>query len=65
MNYPVASVAAVDLPQPYSEVNALPTTFFVDAEGRLRKVLVGYHNLARLREQVVAAGEASAPAAAP
>lgn len=54
--YPVASAEATRLPAPYSEVRAIPTTFFLDSEGIIRHVAVGYHDLASLRGQVEAAG---------
>jgi peroxiredoxin len=42
INYPIASGG--DLPAPYSSVNAIPTTFFIDRNGVIQKIEVGYHN---------------------
>jgi hypothetical protein len=46
MNYPVASLSEVNVRDHFSEVRALPTTFFLDREKIIRKVLVGYHDTA-------------------
>ncbi|MBX3747462.1 MAG: redoxin domain-containing protein [Verrucomicrobiae bacterium] len=54
--YPVASADGAGLPAPFSEVRAIPTTFFLDREGIIRHVAVGYHDLASLRAQVEGAG---------
>jgi peroxiredoxin len=43
MNYPLAS--ATNLPSPYCNVMAIPTTFFIDRNGVIQNVLVGYHSL--------------------
>jgi cytochrome c biogenesis protein CcmG, thiol:disulfide interchange protein DsbE len=42
INYPIAS--ADDLPEPYSDVTSIPTTFFLDRNGVIQSVLVGYHD---------------------
>lgn len=55
MNYPVVSAAPGDLPEPFADISVLPTTVFIDAEGRIQNVLVGYQSLATLREQASAA----------
>jgi peroxiredoxin len=42
INYPIAH--GENLPAPYSSVNAIPTTFFIDRNGVIQKIEVGYHN---------------------
>ncbi|MBN8247999.1 MAG: redoxin domain-containing protein [Verrucomicrobia bacterium] len=49
--YPLGSAESPG--PPYDEVKSLPTTFVVDRNGILQKVLVGYHDLELLREQAV------------
>src|SRR5438477_273138 len=39
VNYPIAS--ATDLPSPYKDVQAVPTTFFIDRKGVIQSVVVG------------------------
>jgi peroxiredoxin len=52
INYPIAS--ADDLPSPYSEVTSIPTTFFIDRNGVIQSVLVGYHDLEVLKSHALA-----------
>lgn len=47
INYPLVSTR--DLPSPYSDITAIPTTFFIDQNGVIQDVLVGYHSLEDLR----------------
>lgn len=48
MNYPVASA---DLnPSPYGDIQAIPTTFFLDKNGIIQQVFVGYHDYKGLKE---------------
>ena len=47
INYPVAS--AEDLPSPFNEVTSIPTTFFIDRQGVIQKVVVGYHDFDALK----------------
>lgn len=49
INYPVASTAGGDLPEPFSRVHSIPTTFFLDSAGRIEEVVVGYHDYEALR----------------
>ncbi len=67
VNYPIAS--ATDLPSPYKDVQAVPTTFFIDRKGVIQSVVVGYHEFEQLKEHALAkdfAGEAkSAPLPSP
>jgi peroxiredoxin len=48
MDYPAASTNS--LPAPYSKVVAIPTTFFVDRNGIIQSVLVGYRGFDVLKE---------------
>jgi len=48
MNYPVAS-ADLD-PSPYGDIQAIPTTFFLDKNGIIQQVVVGYHDYEGLKE---------------
>ncbi len=44
-----------NLPEPYSKVGALPTTFIIDRKGILREVVVGYAEgkIERIVEQLL------------
>ena len=52
MIYPIAS--GHDLPVPYSAAYAIPTTFFIDRNGIIQSVLVGYHDFDVLKEHSTA-----------
>ncbi len=47
INYPVAS-AKLTL-KPYNDVQSIPTTFIIDRNGLIQKVVVGYHDLEELK----------------
>lgn len=49
LRYPVGKPDL--LPPPYASVSSIPTTFFIDRQGVIRKVLVGYHDYPALRDQ--------------
>jgi peroxiredoxin len=53
INYHLVSSPRGVLPQPYSDIRRLPTTFFIDRDGVLRHVSVGYRDYSRLRSHVV------------
>lgn len=63
--YHVASVADLELPAPFAEVQALPTTFFLDEGGVIREVLVGYHEFAALEQAVAASKGHQEPSSTP
>jgi peroxiredoxin len=42
INYPIA--IEEKLPLPYSQVSAIPTTFFIDRKGIIQNIIVGYHD---------------------
>lgn len=52
LRYPIG--VATKPAEPFANVTALPTTFFIDSKGMIRKVLVGYHDYSDLRAQVAA-----------
>jgi peroxiredoxin len=52
INYTIAT--ADDLPAPYKNVRAIPTTFIIDRKGVIQEVLVGYQDLAALRKWATA-----------
>lgn len=53
INYPVASASTFE--KPYSLVTGIPTTFFIDRNGILKDVAVGYHDLQTLRAKATGA----------
>ncbi len=63
INYPIAS--ADSFPAPYSDVSAIPTTFFIDRKGIIQEVLVGYHDFDKLKQHALAEDFAGEPKAAP
>lgn len=54
--YTVASTAGVDLGAPWSNVRMLPTTFFLDENGAIEQVVVGYHDYEALRGHAMGPG---------
>ena len=42
INYPIA--IEEKLPPPYSQISAIPTTFFIDRKGIIQNIIVGYHD---------------------
>lgn len=52
VNYPIAS--AKNLPPPYSDIQAIPTTFFIDRQGVIQTVVVGYHEYSDLKSDALA-----------
>lgn len=59
INYRVAS--ARNLPSPYGDVQAIPTTFVIDRNGVIQAVSVGYGGPAKLREHATAEDFAGTP----
>ncbi len=64
MNYPVATSGG-NLPPPFSGLTAIPTTFFIDRNGIIQNAVVGYHDLAALKQQALAADYVGTPKPAP
>jgi peroxiredoxin len=63
MIYPIAS--SKDLPAPYSDANTIPTTFFIDRNGIIQTVLVGYHSFDVLKQHSTAGDYEVAASLAP
>jgi cytochrome c biogenesis protein CcmG/thiol:disulfide interchange protein DsbE len=53
INYPIA--AAENLPSPYRDVSERPTSFFLDRNGVIQSVLVGYQDFETLKTNALAA----------
>jgi peroxiredoxin len=49
MRYQVGNAASS--PSPYADITVVPTTFFIDREGTIRKVLRGYQDYSQLNAQ--------------
>ena len=63
INYSIG--AAKDPPAPYSEIESIPTTYFIDRKGVIQKILVGYHEFEELKEHATAPDFEGEPNAAP
>jgi peroxiredoxin len=51
INYPIAT--AENLPSPYGDVQSIPTTFFIDEEGLIQDVAVGYREFDELKSHAL------------
>ena len=60
INYPVASASRFE--KPYSLVTGIPTTFFIDRNGILTDVAVGYHDLETIRAKALGGVGQASPA---
>jgi peroxiredoxin len=63
VNYPIAS--AKNLPAPYSDIQAIPTTFFLDRQRVIQAVVVGYHEYNDLKSKALATDFQGQPKPAP
>jgi peroxiredoxin len=67
INYPI--ISAKDLPEPYKSVTSIPTTYFIDRNGVIQDVTIGYRDLDELKRLATAADYAGelkdAPATTP
>jgi thiol-disulfide isomerase/thioredoxin len=52
VNYPIVSTDA--LPPPFDAILSIPTTFFIDRDGLIQNVLVGYHDYNHLKRFALA-----------
>lgn len=50
INYPLVSIADKELPDPFNRIVSLPTTFFIDRDGKIESVLSGYHSFEELKK---------------
>ena len=51
VSYPIGR--PVELASPFSDVTLLPTTVFIDEDGVIESVLLGYHSYDELREHAI------------
>jgi peroxiredoxin len=63
INYPV--VSADNLPSPFSGISSIPTTFFIDSNGIIQNVLVGYNDYDTLKANATAENYQGEPKTAP
>jgi thiol-disulfide isomerase/thioredoxin len=49
INYTIASLGDSPLPEPFADVTSIPTTFFIDPEGKIKFAAVGLVSLADAR----------------
>ncbi len=63
MPYPI--VSAKNLPIPYGEIEAIPTTFFIDRNGVIQSILVGSHDFKDLKFHATAQDWQGQPRPAP
>ena len=49
INYTVASLGNTYLPGPFANVNAIPTSFFIDPDGKIKSVVVQSLNLEQIK----------------
>ena len=54
INYTVASSPTIALPKPLNSVQAIPTTFFIDPQGKIKLVIQGSAYLGELKTIVLA-----------
>ncbi len=53
INYPLVSTAGDELPEPFSNITSIPTTFFIDQQGVFRSILSGYHSFEELKNNAL------------
>lgn len=63
INYPIASAAHPV--SPYKDVNAIPTTFFIDRHGVIQRIAMGYHEYDELKDLALATDYEGQPKPAP
>ena len=62
---PPGPPSAAGLPKPFSSVTAIPTTFFIDRNGIIQDAVVGYHDLAALKQHALGKDYDGTPKPAP
>jgi peroxiredoxin len=63
VNYPIA--LSRDLPLPYKNIKAIPTTFFIDRNGIVQSVLVGSQSFSQLKDRALTADFQGTPKTPP
>ena len=63
VHYPIA--LSQELPAPYKDVTAIPTTFFIDRNGIVQSFLVGSHNFNELKDRALTADFQGTPESTP
>ncbi len=58
-------VSASELPAPFNQIDAFPTTFVIDRQGVIQDVLVGYHDFDVLKSHATGADYTGEPKSAP
>lgn len=54
VSYPIAAVKDDALPSPYKDIRSIPTTFFIDRNGIIQSIAVGYHDFAAIKKYALA-----------
>ena len=54
INYKMVSIQKNQLPEPYSDVQAIPTTFFIDSKGVIQYGGAGYKSYEELKKHIEA-----------
>lgn len=54
IKYPIASSADTNLPAPYSGIQSIPTTFFIDRKGIIQSIAAGYHDFESIKAKALA-----------
>jgi peroxiredoxin len=57
INYPLAPTQDDKLPEPYNKITSIPTTFFIDRQGVIENVLIGYHSFEELKNSALGSKE--------
>jgi hypothetical protein len=65
VGYPIVSTKGQKLPAPFSKTQIIPTTFFIDRNGVIQSIAVGYDDFAAIKERALAADFAGELKAAP
>jgi thiol-disulfide isomerase/thioredoxin len=63
VNYPIA--VSKDLPSPYKDIKAIPTTFFIDRNGMVQSVFVGSRDFNQLKDRALTTDFQGTPKSAP
>lgn len=61
VDYPVAAIGDIDLPSPFSDVYAVPTTFVIDRKGIIQTVRAGFAAAEELQQMIWEADDYAGP----